>query len=541
MLERPERRRPASTSIARRSTSTSTPGTAAATPIPGFPKLLQRPDSIPGAEIITRPRSATSRRRQARHRLPDRRSSTTTRPRRRRLARAPAAASRNILTNLLANVLGGERPRLRGRSQRQHPARAGRPRRTGSCPTRCRSSGPGVDHIMANVDGDPQARGDRQRRERRRDGHERRRLEPVDYDSQPARRRGRRQVEGDQPVREPDRRQHRRRAGPRDHQGRRDAQPGREPGRRGRARTCPTTTSSRPGTRRPARRCRASRRRSRTTSCSRARRSRTSPTRPATRSSSGPASTTCATSTSRASRAPAGRSSPAAGSSRRPAIGDVGRRRQARGHDHDARGQHVHVGHRPARLRHERRVVDLAPRRVEHGRLRHRHAAARHADAGSPRHATRIGARSSGRRRATTGSAGPPTSTGSSSRTARSSTRPTAQSWATSPRGAAGSTESRTVASPGRFLAVLYKDENGNWGHLASTSISYPRPKGATPFRASLAAVVQAVHRSEPHPRPAARARLVQPAVAELEHAHGGHARRKRPGGPSRAPRCCST
>ena len=52
--------------------------------------------------------------------------------------------------------------------------------------------------------------------------------------------------------------------------------------------------------------------------------------------------------------------------------------------------------------------------------------------------------------------------------------------------GAAGSTESRTVASPGRFLAVLYKDENGSWGHLASTSLSYPRPKGATPFRASL-------------------------------------------------------
>jgi hypothetical protein len=53
--------------------------------------------------------------------------------------------------------------------------------------------------------------------------------------------------------------------------------------------------------------------------------------------------------------------------------------------------------------------------------------------------------------------------------------------------GASGSTESQTIANPsGNFLAVLYKDENGNWGHLASTSISYPRPKGATPFRASL-------------------------------------------------------
>jgi subtilase family protein/VCBS repeat protein len=52
--------------------------------------------------------------------------------------------------------------------------------------------------------------------------------------------------------------------------------------------------------------------------------------------------------------------------------------------------------------------------------------------------------------------------------------------------GAAGSTESQTVANPGKFVAVLYKDENGNWGHLASTSTSYVRPKGATPFRASL-------------------------------------------------------
>jgi Subtilase family/FG-GAP-like repeat len=56
------------------------------------------------------------------------------------------------------------------------------------------------------------------------------------------------------------------------------------------------------------------------------------------------------------------------------------------------------------------------------------------------------------------------------------------------PAGATGSSESQTIASPGGnvFFAVVYKDENGNWGHLASASISYPRPKGATPFRASL-------------------------------------------------------
>jgi hypothetical protein len=54
--------------------------------------------------------------------------------------------------------------------------------------------------------------------------------------------------------------------------------------------------------------------------------------------------------------------------------------------------------------------------------------------------------------------------------------------------GAAGSSETQTIASPGNdvFYAVLYKDENGNWGHLASTSTSFPRPKGATPFRMSL-------------------------------------------------------
>jgi hypothetical protein len=52
----------------------------------------------------------------------------------------------------------------------------------------------------------------------------------------------------------------------------------------------------------------------------------------------------------------------------------------------------------------------------------------------------------------------------------------------------AGSSESRTIANPGSnvFFAVLYQDENGNWGHLASTSLSYARPRGATPFRASL-------------------------------------------------------
>jgi hypothetical protein len=52
--------------------------------------------------------------------------------------------------------------------------------------------------------------------------------------------------------------------------------------------------------------------------------------------------------------------------------------------------------------------------------------------------------------------------------------------------GSAGSSESRTVAGDATYYAVLYKDDNGNWGHLASTSVSYARPKGATPVRVSL-------------------------------------------------------
>jgi hypothetical protein len=56
------------------------------------------------------------------------------------------------------------------------------------------------------------------------------------------------------------------------------------------------------------------------------------------------------------------------------------------------------------------------------------------------------------------------------------------------PAGAAGTAESRTVSAGAGdvHLAVLYKDEAGNWGRLASTSIAYARPAGATPVRAAL-------------------------------------------------------
>ena len=54
------------------------------------------------------------------------------------------------------------------------------------------------------------------------------------------------------------------------------------------------------------------------------------------------------------------------------------RRRRPRGDDAHARGLQLHVGHRPPGLRNQRRVVDLSPRRVEHRRLRDRLAPARH-------------------------------------------------------------------------------------------------------------------------------------------------------------------
>ena len=51
-----------------------------------------------------------------------------------------------------------------------------------------------------------------------------------------------------------------------------------------------------------------------------------------------------------------------------PSVGRRRRRRRPRGDDAHTRGLRLHVGHRPARVRNQRRVVDLAPRRVEHRR-----------------------------------------------------------------------------------------------------------------------------------------------------------------------------
>ena len=73
------------------------------------------------------------------------------------------------------------------------------------------------------------------------------------------------------------------------------------------------------------------------------------------------------------------------------------------------------MGHRPPRVRRrQRRVVDLAPRRVVHGRVRHRQPAARHSDRAQRDPQRPRPRRSRSRRRATTGSAALPAATGSS-------------------------------------------------------------------------------------------------------------------------------
>ena len=134
-------------------------------------------------------------------------------------------------------------------------------------------------------------------------------------------------------------------------------------------------------------------------------------------------------------------------------------------------------------LRHQRRVVDLTPRRVEHRRLRHRHPAARHA--------ARAGGQPDGSQVELTWTAPGDDwlcGTAQQYRILRSSSPIEHPSDGTVvgdfPAGAAGSTESRTVTvGPGDVhFAVLYKDDAGNWGRLADTSVGYPRPKRATPI-----------------------------------------------------------
>ena len=299
---RPRRRRQAGHRRSRRSTSTFTPGTATAARCRASRAAARgQRRSASGAESrSTRRRSATSRA------TASRRSSIADERGRRQPRRPaphrPSGARRRLRQRPHERARQRDRrrgPHLRARRQRQRACPGWPTKPNGVVPDALPFVGPGVDHVhgrrrrrreargrSANV-----ASGDVDRHERATAAN------AVAYDSAAGRRRDRRQAQGDQPLREPDRRRPR------------PASPGLEVIKGGvtldqlvnigvaTARTSPTTTSSRPGTARPGRSCPASRRRSRTTSSCRARRWRTSPTRRAPRSSSAPASTACATST----------------------------------------------------------------------------------------------------------------------------------------------------------------------------------------------------------------------------------------------------
>ena len=119
------------------------------------------PRSSPRAALgdITGDGSPTSSRRP--------RSSTTTHPRPRRPAGGRRAASRNILTNILANVLGGSgRVYAVTATETCCPGWPTAP--NGIVPDALPFVGPGVDHILGERRRRPGARGDRQRRDRRR-------------------------------------------------------------------------------------------------------------------------------------------------------------------------------------------------------------------------------------------------------------------------------------------------------------------------------------------------------------------------------------
>ena len=347
-------------------------------PLPGFPKKLRDP-AIPGAEIITTAALGDVNgdgKHRHRHAHPGVRRQPV-RARRRPAAARPAASRTSSRTSSRTCSAAAAACTRSTATATCCPGWPTAP--NGIVPDALPFVGPGVDHVLANVDTDPEleaignvASGDVTAT----NGNG---SNAAQYDSEPA---GGEHVDKSKVINlfeNPIAANIDGVGGPGDHQGRRDAEPGREPRRGGRPE--PALQPRRAGLerRRPARRCRPSRRRSRTSSCCPARWSRTCPTRPATRSWSAPASTTCATSTWPGIEGTGWPKFTGGWIFATPAVGRRGRRRRPRGDDAHARGLRLHVGHRPARLRHQRRVVDLAPRRVEHRRLRHRHAPARHA------------------------------------------------------------------------------------------------------------------------------------------------------------------
>ena len=308
---------------------------------------------------------------------PDRRSSTTTRrrpatPGRRRWPAASATSSPTSSRTCSAAAAACTRSTATATC-----CPAGRRRRTASCPDALPLVGPGVDHVLANVDSDPQlevignvATGDVT-------AHQRRRLERGQYDSEPA---GGEHVDKSKVINlfeNPIVANLDGVAGPEIIKGgvtlnqvvnlgvavgqnlpynhvvqAWNAQTGAV------AADLPAGGRGLPAALEPGGRGRVRRRRAR-------------------RSWSAPGSTTCATSTSPGSRAPAGPSSPAAGSSRRRRSATRTATASSRWRRSRARAtSFMWDTDRPA-CGAQRRVVDLPPRRVEHRRLRHRHAAAR--------------------------------------------------------------------------------------------------------------------------------------------------------------------
>ena len=193
----------------------------------------------------------------------------------------------------------------------------------------------------------------------------------------------------------------------------------------------------------------------------------------------------------------AGRSSPAAGSSRRPRSATRTATATSRSRRSRARASRS-VWDTPASLRHQRRVVDVPPRRVEHRRLRHRHPPTRDA------HAARR--QPNGSQRALTWTApgddwlcGTRVEYPSCAPPVRSSIPATARSWATSPPVRPGPRRAgRSPLDRGTSTGRLLPDERGQLGRARKTSV--PTRAGASPFRVSLVPATTSARR-QPHAR----------------------------------------
>ena len=98
----------------------------------------------------------------------------------------------------------------------------------------------------------------------------------------------------------------------------------------------------------------------------------------------------------------------------------------------------------------------------------------------------------------------------------------------------AGQDQSKLVTninSQYRYFAVMYKDDAGNWGHLASASLTYPRPKGATSAQRLAGPGLQGLHSPEPGARAAPGRPVVRAARAGVQLADARYPRRQRVGG----------